>query len=140
MARRKRRDMATPLDELPAFVRERVEKAVAQDEPPAKWLYFGAPGSPRPLAKMESRAWLEWHWARGIEPGSRTFIPLAVRKAVLDRDGLVCQLCGEPVERGDVHLDHIHPRSRGGKDTIDNLQVTHSTCNIRKGARVIRET
>lgn len=29
---------------------------------------------------------------------------------------------------------HIKPYSRGGETTVGNLQVTHSVCNMRKGA------
>jgi hypothetical protein len=36
-----------------------------------------------------------------------------------------------PGER--LHLDHSVARSRGGTDTLDNVQVTHQLCNLRKG-------
>jgi len=51
------------------------------------------------------------------------------------RDGYVCQLCTTAVEPTDVHLDHIKPYSKGGPTNLENLQVTHSLCNIHKGAR-----
>jgi 5-methylcytosine-specific restriction endonuclease McrA len=35
-----------------------------------------------------------------------------------------------------VHIDHIFPLVLGGETTLGNLRVTHSICNIRKGARV----
>jgi 5-methylcytosine-specific restriction endonuclease McrA len=38
-------------------------------------------------------------------------------------------------QRRDVHIDHIVPYSLGGPDELYNLQVAHSSCNIRKGAR-----
>ena len=46
------------------------------------------------------------------------------------------QLCGGQVEPSDVHIDHIKPYSKGGQHVLGNLQVAHSLCNIRKGARV----
>jgi hypothetical protein len=58
------------------------------------------------------------------------------------RDGLICGECGAEVDLeipwpdlmcGSV--DHIHPRSRGGTDDPENLQLTHLICNLRKGAR-----
>lgn len=36
-----------------------------------------------------------------------------------------------------VEVDHIVPRSRGGSlYELDNLQLTHSKCNRKKGARM----
>lgn len=84
--------------------------------------------------------WTEWHRVRGNDPyaykarGYR--LPQPIRMTVLERDGLVCGLCGSDVDLGDVHIDHIHPRYLGGTDDLDNLQVAHSFCNISKGARV----
>jgi hypothetical protein len=102
---------------------------------PARFFPVG-PG-PRPLAWLPRRSWLEWHLFRGIAPAARRpSIPTATRAAVIARDGLVCQLCGGDVEPGDMHLDHIEPYSKGGPTTVDNLQVTHSVCNMRKGARI----
>lgn len=51
------------------------------------------------------------------------------RDRIIDRDGLVCRLCGEPVERTDVEIDHIVPVSKGGETTDSNLRVTHMRCN-----------
>lgn len=64
----------------------------------------------------------------------RPTIPKAVRKLIIDRDGYFCGICSLAVHPDDIHLDHIKPISAGGATTPDNLRVTHSTCNIRKGA------
>ena len=32
-------------------------------------------------------------------------------------------------------LDHIVPRSKGGADTLENLQLAHAHCNKVKGNR-----
>ena len=90
---------------------------------------------------MESRAWYEWHWARGLKlrripgykPRGRRHIPDDLRMAVYERDGFQCLHCGE-VEN--LTLDHIHPYSLGGEDTFENLQTLCRSCNSRKGARV----
>jgi HNH endonuclease len=66
----------------------------------------------------------------------RRHLPTQLRITIIERDGLVCGLCRGEVEPGDVHIDHIHPVSLGGTDDPDNLQVTHSICNLIKGARV----
>lgn len=119
-----------PLWMFPREHREEIERLVALPEPPPKWLRGE-------LVQMVSRAWLEWHRARGRDPyAEREPLPRSMRAAVIARDGYVCQLCGAPVEQSDVHIDHIIPFARGGRDTLDNLQVAHSLCNLRKGARL----
>lgn len=107
------------------------------DEKPPAEFPVGAAGSASPLAWLPKRSWLEWHLFRGIAPAARrpTISP-GLRAAVIARDGYVCQLCGLPVDPSDVHIDHIKPHSKGGATVLGNLQVTHSRCNLMKGARV----
>lgn len=120
-----------PLSEFPAPHLEAIRQAVAHPRPPAR--YFTVNDG---LAQLESRAWYEWHWARGIDPTKRRDkLSAWRRRSVIERDGFVCQLCGGDVDRDDVHIDHIVPASLGGGDELTNLQVTHSLCNVRKGAR-----
>lgn len=121
-----------PLEELSPENRARIEFLAAQPSPPPQWITFGDEIG-RPLASIPSRAWYEWHRAH---PDATTDITTALRRAVIGRDGYVCGICGDEVEPPDVHIDHIHPRSRGGKTEPDNLRVTHSLCNMRKGAKV----
>lgn len=71
-------------------------------------------------------------WCRGS--ADRRIVPADVRRAVLARDGNHCGICGGHVPDDDIHLDHIRPVARGGPTVANNLQVTHSRCNIRKGA------
>lgn len=124
-----RRASAHPLDGLPDATRRRIAELVSLPTPPPRWIKFE-------LCQMESRAWYEWHWARGIDPGLRREpLPPTLRQRVIDRDGYVCQICKQDVEPGDVHIDHIKPYSKGGRHVLRNLQVTHSTCNLRKGAK-----
>lgn len=126
-----------PLDQFPDDRRREIILAALAEEKPEKWLYFGPIGSQRPLAAIESRAWYEWHWYRGIDPDrQRAPLPAWLRRAVIERDGGVCGLCGGDVDPGDIHIDHILPVSLGGQDLMENLQVAHSKCNIRKGNRV----
>lgn len=132
-----RQDEVMPLAEFPAAHRARIAEFVALPHPPSRYILLGHPGDPYPLAQIESRAWWEWHWARGRDPEKvRTRIPTRVRRAVIERDGYICQLCGGEIEPSDVHLDHIVPWSHGGPDTVKNLRVTHSLCNIKRGAPV----
>lgn len=54
-----------------------------------------------------------------------------IRQTVINRDGC-CQLCGT---EDNLSVDHIVPRSLGGTDNLDNLEVLCSSCNSRKGGR-----
>ena len=64
----------------------------------------------------------------------RRYIPVPVRRQVLARDGATCQQCGRSELDVPLHLDHIHPFSRGGTNEADNLQVLCIDCNLAKGA------
>ena len=71
----------------------------------------------------------------------RSQIPAAVRAAVIERDGLVCQVCGAAVRvlptyaTDQLTLDHVVPWSKGGADSAENLRVACAPCNIARGNR-----
>lgn len=53
--------------------------------------------------------------------------------ALVQRDGLRCNLCGEDLlDIRDVVMDHVVPFAPGGVDTMENLQVAHEGCNGAK--------
>jgi 5-methylcytosine-specific restriction endonuclease McrA len=52
------------------------------------------------------------------------------------RDEFQCQYCGS---LGDMTFDHVVPRSRGGKTTWQNVVASCGPCNLRKGARSLRQ-
>lgn len=63
----------------------------------------------------------------------------SLRFDVLERDNFTCRGCGaSPLDDKDtrLHIDHIHPIARGGKTTLENLQVLCSVCNLGKSAKV----
>ena len=55
---------------------------------------------------------------------------LLSRKNVLRRDGHECQYCGS-TDR--LTIDHVTPKSRGGRDVWENLVAACVPCNNRKG-------
>lgn len=59
------------------------------------------------------------------------------RREVFERDGHICQYCGK--RGGDLTIDHIIPRSRGGKHTWENVVTACRSCNHRKGGRSAQE-
>ena len=52
------------------------------------------------------------------------------------RDEVMCQYCGS---HGDMTFDHVVPRSRGGQTTWQNVVASCSPCNLRKGARSLKQ-
>ncbi|HEY9813122.1 MAG TPA: HNH endonuclease [Candidatus Sericytochromatia bacterium] len=61
-------------------------------------------------------------------------VPPVNRREVLRRDRHSCQYCGSTKH---LTLDHIIPRSKGGKHTWDNVVTACSSCNGRKGDRTL---
>ena len=59
------------------------------------------------------------------------------RKAVLARDGWICQYCGG--EKPGLTVDHVIPRSRGGESVWENIVASCAACNRRKGNRMPHE-
>lgn len=65
--------------------------------------------------------------------------------ALFERDGWVCHLCGESVDRdlkypdpGSASHDHVIPLSRGGTHTWNNVKLAHLGCNISKGNKILK--
>lgn len=57
-----------------------------------------------------------------------------IKKQLINKNGSVCALCGQPIiDMKDCTIDHIVPVSKGGLTTIDNCQLAHSDCNVKKG-------
>lgn len=54
------------------------------------------------------------------------------RRNIIKRDNNRCQYCGST---HNLTIDHIMPRSRGGKDTWENLVTACNDCNLKKGNR-----
>jgi 5-methylcytosine-specific restriction endonuclease McrA len=82
---------------------------------------------------------------RGDRPGrgaGRKFprVRYAARRAIFERDGWICQLCGAPVDPeltnphpGSASIDHRDP---GGPHDPTNWQTAHLACNVSKGRKV----
>ena len=66
--------------------------------------------------------------------GKRKPIPIKLRAEVFRRDNHLCLKCG--AEDG-LSIDHIVPVSKGGQNTLDNLQTLCMPCNISKGVTTI---
>ena len=58
------------------------------------------------------------------------------RHNIFKRDGNKCQYCGD---HRYLTLDHLIPRSKGGKSTWKNLVTACKNCNSKKGDRSVLE-
>ncbi|MGK7918613.1 MAG: HNH endonuclease [Trichodesmium sp.] len=63
-------------------------------------------------------------------------VPPVNRKEVLKRDHHRCQYCGTTKR---LTLDHVIPRSKGGKHSWDNVVTACEKCNATKGNRTPTE-
>lgn len=59
-------------------------------------------------------------------------VPPVNRREVLRRDRNSCQYCGSTKN---LTLDHVIPRSKGGKHSWDNVVTACERCNAKKGDR-----
>lgn len=57
------------------------------------------------------------------------------RRTVLQRDAFRCAYCGATADT----VDHVHPRSRGGRHEWTNVVAACSRCNHRKADRLLSE-
>lgn len=60
------------------------------------------------------------------------------RRNIFARDSSTCQFCGVRFPTSELSLDHVTPRSQGGKSTWENLVCCCVRCNARKGGRTPR--
>lgn len=99
-------------------------------------------------ASFYLRAMASLELSDAVSKAPATAAPRGLRAEVLRRDGWQCRGCGwspgdpvpnaptgRPLYRG-LEIDHIHPKSLGGPDSLGNFQVLCTSCNTRKGARV----
>lgn len=63
-----------------------------------------------------------------------------ITRALIERDGRDCWLCGEPIPedapplgRLSITIDHVIPISAGGVNAQTNLRLAHRKCNMARG-------
>ena len=66
-------------------------------------------------------------------PGGR-HVPVT-RRGVLRRDNHHCAYCGKAAST----IDHVLPRSRGGRTTWENVVASCGRCNLSKGSKTLKQ-
>ena len=61
--------------------------------------------------------------------------PTLTNRALFRRDKHLCAYCGNTFKDADLTRDHVHPRSRNGKDVWANVVTSCSGCNRFKDDR-----
>ncbi len=108
---------------------------------------------------FDFEAWSQLAVARDAEaigtPGGRIRIPRVIvliafdrlpkrhvrfsRINLMARDNFQCQYCGRRPQRSELNLDHVVPRSLGGRSTWENVVTSCMDCNRRKGGRTPKQ-
>lgn len=78
----------------------------------------------RQMARIKSARRRHRFIANGVEPVDI--------EAIIARDGLKCHICGLPVKRDEISLDHLIPISKGGPHASWNLAISHRLCNYSR--------
>ena len=65
--------------------------------------------------------------------------PKFCARAIWERDGGVCQYTGRKLRPSEGNIDHIIPRSRGGKTSWENCVLADKKVNSKKGNRLPEE-
>jgi 5-methylcytosine-specific restriction endonuclease McrA len=58
---------------------------------------------------------------------------------LMARDAFQCQYCARRPHRAELNLDHVVPRSLGGRSTWENVVTSCVDCNRKKGGRTPRQ-
>lgn len=60
-------------------------------------------------------------------------------RRVRERADDCCEYCGlsQQWQEATFHVDHVKPKSSGGRTTLNNLALACVTCSLRKSARVV---
>jgi len=101
----------------------------------AEWVDLARPGKRKRSDSKLCDDCKPWH------PRSSATKP----RDLAERDGPQCRLCGDEVDldltypdRMCPSIDHVVPRSAGGSDEPQNLQLAHWICNVRRRDTPIR--
>jgi len=61
------------------------------------------------------------------------------RKNIFERDKGQCRYCDKGLSYDSSTVDHVTPKSRGGRNSWNNLVLSCAPCNYKKGSRTPAE-
>lgn len=73
----------------------------------------------------------------GVEYQQGTLMGFNVREYLLEKWGRKCAYCG--AENIPLQVEHIHPKSKGGSNSVTNLTLACEPCNKKKNTHSIEE-
>jgi 5-methylcytosine-specific restriction endonuclease McrA len=73
---------------------------------------------------------------QGKEYQQGTLAGYETREFLLEKWGRQCAYCG--VKDVQLQIEHIHPRAKGGSNSITNLTLSCEKCNTKKGTKDIK--
>lgn len=73
----------------------------------------------------------------GKEYQQGTLAGYETREYLLEKWNRQCVYCG--VQNVPLQIEHIHPRSKGGSNSITNLTLSCEKCNVKKGTKDIKD-
>jgi len=62
------------------------------------------------------------------------------RYNIFKRDRSECQYCMKAFPRNELTIDHVHPKSLGGRTVWENVVCCCIKCNRRKGNKLLQDT
>ncbi|MBD2531752.1 HNH endonuclease [Nostoc flagelliforme FACHB-838] len=74
---------------------------------------------------------------QGKEYQQGTLAGYETREYLLEKWGRQCAYCG--IKDVQLQIEHIHPRARGGSNSITNLTLSCEKCNTKKGTKDIKD-
>ena len=74
---------------------------------------------------------------KGKEYQQGTLTGYETREYLLEKWNRQCAYCG--VKDVPLQIEHIHPRAKGGSNSITNLTLSCEKCNLKKGTKDIKD-
>lgn len=68
-----------------------------------------------------------------------SYVPRPTKEQLYVRQKGKCFFTQKPISRNEASLEHLTPRSKGGKDSWENLVITHKLENWAKGDLDLKE-